>query len=151
MQPVKDLTTKLLANLKQIDTNDRKVQIAATLSIAATLIAIIKLAQKRNFWDEMPPYKKATPSQFGDPRKLAALNRCSKPSELLEIVLGATGPASLKPLTIQQLWFKALENAGDEPCLAVEELQPDKSWQYVFKSWRETNDEFQRIAKALVG
>eukprot|EP01084_Bolivina_argentea_P006103 11547_1 len=150
MQPVKKLMNKAITEIKQIDPYDRKVQITAVISITATIYVCIKVTRKRNFWNEMPAYKKATEQELGDARKLALLERCSKPSDILQVILAESGAASLKPLTIQQLWNEAVENAGDKPCIAVEELQDDGCWKYVFKTWNQTNNEFDRIAKALI-
>ena len=151
VQPLKDYIVDKLQEIKQLDPNDRKVQIAAGASMVTAIYLYMKLTSKRNFWDDVPPYKRDTAKSIADPRHSSALERCSKPSDMLQICLADAGPASAAPITVLELWNAAERNGGDRPCFGWEEEQKDGEWKYVFCSWKEAGIEFRKIARALIG
>ena len=151
MAQLQELFQRAITEMKQIDPNDRKVQITAATSTVLAILLFIKLSRKRNFWEEMPRYKKPTRDELPNPNEASKIERCSKPSDELEIVFSKSGPGSVKPITIQELWLEAVKNGGDEPFIALEKLQDDNSWKFTFTSWRQADDEFNRIAKSLIG
>ena len=122
-----ELQRKITEIIKEIDPKDRKVQITAAASAVLAVYLFTKLTRKRNFWDEMPKYRRAKSDELADPNESSKIQRCSKPSDILEIAFAKSGPASMKPITVQEYWAKAVENGGDEPFIGVEQLQNDNS------------------------
>merc|ERR1719203_2602566 len=94
MEPVKEFVRQKIADIKALDPYDRKVQIAAGAGVAATVFLYLKVSQRRNFFDENPRYLPPPESSIAESKAMAAIERCSKPSEILEVVYSETGPAS---------------------------------------------------------
>ena len=151
IRPVKEFIVEKIQEFQLLDPNDRKVQVAAGASVVTAIVLYIRLTRKRNFWDEVPPHIKATADSIADDRMSSALERCSLPSDMLQICMAETGPASMKPVTVLELFNEAARNGGDRPCFGWEEEQKDGNWEYVFTSWKEAGIEYRKIARALIG